>query len=408
MPAESLSLVGATGARALPVPSGTAAAPRARRQRARRQRADHPRATWVRRAARGGLWLVMLSVWCAAAHAEWDDGGAGGPPLDAPLFDSAIGDDATLPLWLDDPPLSVPPGEPLPDLPGDDRPHSGSPLVDEPPLSTGADPYQPAWRESLPDELPPLGSPRGLEGLADDSSPGETDWPAGASAPDVIVLPGNDLETWCAPLFSIWRILRPPARYRGPGEPLLRSSWQNRPLSASWFMGAIWGDELIDRRVRQGEGFIGGYQLGWDFDEYFGAETRFVFGSMEIHNEYGAQGRRGNDILVWDVDLLYYPWGDARWRPYLLFGLGIFQVDFDDDLNERVMRNVLSLPLGVGLKYRWNQRIALRLEVLDNMALGGGSQLDDMHNVSLTGGMELRFGGRRPSYWPWNPSNRIW
>ena len=39
---------------------------------------------------------------------------------------------------------------------------------------------------------------------------------------------------------------------------------------------------------------------------------------------------------MWDLDLLYYPWGDTQWRPYLLIGLGTARVDFIDRLSVTV------------------------------------------------------------------------
>ena len=66
------------------------------------------------------------------------------------------------------------------------------------------------------------------------------------------------------------------------------------------------------------------------------------------------------------------------------------------------------MPFGFGLKVRCiRDWLALRLEMLDNVAFGSAG-LDTMHNITLTGGVEVRFGGPRKSYWPWNPDRYLW
>jgi hypothetical protein len=231
--------------------------------------------------------------------------------------------------------------------------------------------------------------------------------------------------------------LHPSGRHRGLGHPLHCESWLYRPFSAGWFMGMVQGSPLVhDGRdasgdfrggVGQQRGFFGGYRLGWDFDYYWGCETRFGFGSIELFDTAAAkqaqqlrdahlapairnryEHRRDTDLFVWDLDLLYYPWGDATWRPYLMIGLGTTHVNFEDRMGHTWKDTVFGMPLAVGLKYRCNDWLALRFEIADNMAFGGGSGLETLHNLSITGGMEVRFGGTRKAYWPWNPGRYYW
>ena len=220
-------------------------------------------------------------------------------------------------------------------------------------------------------------------------------------------------------------------RHRGIGQPLLRESWRYRPLSAGWFMGAMQGSPLIDDWVEQKEGFFAGYRLGWDYDHYWGCEMRLAFGSVALDDSQRAKdaqaaaddargipaddpirnrfdARRDSNVVLWDLDLLYYPWGDAAWRPYLMAGLGTARIDFVDRLSVVLDKTVFALPLACGLKYRWNDRLALRLELADNIAFGGSSGLNTLHNLSLTAGVEIRFGGTRKAYWPWNPGRHYW
>ena len=203
-----------------------------------------------------------------------------------------------------------------------------------------------------------------------------------------------------------------------PGE-----SWLQRPLSAGWFMGVLHGSRLVDDWVGQREGFFAGYRLGRDFNHSWGAEMRFAFGSVglfdsqaarrqaeTIHGEQWNQRydqRRDCQVFLWDVDLLYYPWGDAVWRPYLSVGLGTAEVRFEDRLARRWNKTLLAMPLAIGLKRRCSDCVAVRLEVADNIAFAGGG-INTLNNISLTGAVEIRFGGSRRAYWPWNPGRHYW
>jgi hypothetical protein len=218
-------------------------------------------------------------------------------------------------------------------------------------------------------------------------------------------------------------------RHQGVGRPLDRESWRYRPFSAGWMMGMVEGSPLIGDWVGQGAGFFGGYRFGWDFDHYWGCETRFAFGSVELFDSDRAKQaqqtadallnlsadnpylsrfdqRRDGELSLWDVSFLYYPWGDAAWRPYWLMGLGTVNVRFMDRLSRHFSTTKLGMPIAWGMKYRANDWLVFRFEVADNMAFGGG--VNTLHNLSVTGGLEVRFGGTRTVYWPYTPGRHYW
>ena len=220
-------------------------------------------------------------------------------------------------------------------------------------------------------------------------------------------------------------------RRQGMGQPLRRESWRYRPFSAGWLMGLMLGSPLIDDWIGMKEGFVGGYRLGWDFDHRWGCEMQFGFASVGLYDSDRAkqaqlaadallnlaaddpyltrfEQRRDADVSLWDIHFLYYPWGDATWRPYGSIGLGSAHVRFMDRLGDRYSKSFLGLPLALGLKYRCNDWLALRLEVSDNMAFGGGPGFNMLHNLSATGGLEVRFGGTRKVYWPYSPGRHYW
>ena len=236
-------------------------------------------------------------------------------------------------------------------------------------------------------------------------------------------------------------LIRPEGRHRGLGHPLLRESWLFRRFSAGWFMGMAQGGDLIeDRFGRNGEfsggvamqrGFVGGYRLGWDSDYYWGGEMRFAFASAEIVDTPLAQAaqqaadteagiaaddpwrrrfeqRRDASLLQWDADLLYYPWGDSQWRPYLAVGLGTGRIRLTDRLSHRYDAYLFTVPMAIGLKYRYNDRLALRADLTDYIAHQRRERFSTLHTFAATLGVEVRFGGTRTAYWPWNPGRHYW
>jgi hypothetical protein len=255
-----------------------------------------------------------------------------------------------------------------------------SPLVEPPPLTVAP---------SIPDRA-------GAVLLHDTAAqPGHVRHPEAAPFDDLLLLP---------------KMLRPSRydRHQGEGEPLLGASWLNRPYYTGFFLGALHGDTLIPGEINQSIGFFGGFRLGWDYDTYWGLETRLGFSELGLDfiDEPSVDGA-ATDIVIWDTSLVYYPWGDSRWRPYLSLGIGLVDYDFIDAVGLRHSDAVVGVPWGVGLKYRHSDWIALRFDLLDNVAFGGKAGFETMNNLSLTGGLEFRFGGTRKSYFPWNSSRTI-
>jgi len=189
------------------------------------------------------------------------------------------------------------------------------------------------------------------------------------------------------------------------GEPLVGTSWRNRPYHVDFFIGGIQGDDPIDGRVLAGSGFIGGVRLGGDFNDHWGLELRYATTDIDMAYTTGPSART-LDEQFFDVHAMYYPWGDTRWRPYFSVGGGVAQFTFFDEQNRHINDSSLHLPIGAGIKYYWRPWAALRFDLHNNIALGGAT-VDFLNSVSFTAGVEWRFGGRRRSYYPYNPSIRL-
>lgn len=292
------------------------------------------------------------------------------------------------------------------------------PLGDEDPLQ-----FQPQIRPA------PNAKPSPLEDLAPSLSPlGDPANPVpGQEIADPAEMIPNGLESYASPRF----FRRSEERYLGPGRPLIQESWSFRPFSLGGVFGLVQGSPLIDDWIRENQGVLGGVQLGWDTTPYWGFETRFAWAKVEVIDSDRAiaaqiakddaaglsetdpfrnrfNGRRYNRVFFWDAHALYYPWGDSALRPYLMVGLGATAMSFMDRTDVSYKDTLFTVPFGVGMKYWMNEFLAARIEAADFMAFGGGQTLEFIHNVTVIGGLEFRFGGSRRAYWPWNPGRHYW
>ena len=198
-----------------------------------------------------------------------------------------------------------------------------------------------------------------------------------------------------------------PERHIGLGQPLMGTSWLNRPMFGGVFYGGVLMNDLVSNRVDQGDTAFMGLRLGFDFDHYWGLEGRYAFARPELTDGQGAPlPDHGRDYFT-DVSLVHYPFGDSRWRPYLSLGLGFQTFRFNDDLHRRVSESLFSMPLGTGIKYFYGPWCSLRFDLVDNIAIGN-AHVSGMHNVSFLAGVEYRFGGRRQSYYPWHNNTAYW
>ena len=92
--------------------------------------------------------------------------------------------------------------------------------------------------------------------------------------------------------------------------------------------------------------------------------------------------------------------GDARWRPFFTAGVGWSDFYFNDDRGSRHLDTVGMIPFGIGLKYLCTERIAVRVDLIDEMTFGGGV-LGNFHYVALAAGLEVRY-GHRLIHMPWH------
>ena len=189
--------------------------------------------------------------------------------------------------------------------------------------------------------------------------------------------------------------------------PLNFSSWLNRPFHVDWFAGPLLSDSPNKTmNVKQTNALFGGLRFGWDFDYYWGAEWRFGWSDPEIFYE-GSSVKQPGQYWVSDVNIIYYPWGDTRVRPFFVTGIGISEVGSIHNDGGGLEANLLGTPFGLGIQFQQTPWLAWRAEIMDNLAWGSEG-VSTTHNVSFTAGMNIRYGARKPSYWPWRTSRHSW
>jgi hypothetical protein len=193
----------------------------------------------------------------------------------------------------------------------------------------------------------------------------------------------------------------PPAR-----PPMMRESWQFRPFNLSIFEGALLVTPPIPA-FRNGAGFLTGFRVGWDFATHFGGETRFGFSKVFLLDAARSTEIGYEKIFYFDANLLYYPLGDTKWRPFFSLGGGLADVQIVS--NSSLHPTAFNMPFGGGIKYRYGSRVAFRFDIRDNLTFSGSGGLRTLNNAEFLGGIEFHFGGgERRSYWPWNPSRHWW
>jgi hypothetical protein len=284
------------------------------------------------------------------------------------------------------------------------------PQPPSPPKRSVLEPVTPRWLEEEAPEPPEATA--APQNLAPDFLSPPSGGPGPEAMPEELAPPGVAGAVLDADA------LLPPARRRlfdhmpriGPArQPLMRDSWQFRPFNISIFEGALFATAPVVPEFRNSVGYLTGFRVGWDFATHFGGETRFGFSKVFLLDATRSTDIGYEKIFYFDSNLLYYPFGDTKWRPFFSIGGGLADVLIVGNSIGTLHPDTFNLPFGGGIKYRYGSRVAFRADIRDNLTFSGNGGLRTMNNLELLGGIEFHFGGgERRSYWPWNPSRHWW
>jgi hypothetical protein len=174
-----------------------------------------------------------------------------------------------------------------------------------------------------------------------------------------------------------------------PGDLVEDSYFLRRPWHAGFFFGTMDGDTLTTG-VDQASDWFWGLRLGNDFAPHWGWEARSGFFHPNLM--YATDPDRRDFARDWflDLNVLHYPWGDTRLRPFWSIGLGAARFQFADDELRNIDEWVIDLPLAIGLKYHYQPWLTLRGELGDTIILGH-QHIYGMNNLSFTVGAEVHW-----------------
>jgi hypothetical protein len=231
--------------------------------------------------------------------------------------------------------------------------------------------------------------------------------PAGESQPAPFGEPPAPPGYWSGMGWLGLRHSHTHSRNVGLGGPLVGTSWLNRPFYVGVDIGQLWMMQSVEDSVSNDIDLFGGVFVGCDWDHYWGNELAFHWATPELINSQAPSANRTDSLFIWSYNVMYYPWGDSEIRPYWRVGIGNTHVDFPLDSGSRHDEWLFTMPIGLGIKCPVRRWLALRAELTDHLAFGDGD-VRTQNNLTLTCGLEWRFGAHPRSYWPWHPSRHIW
>ncbi len=231
------------------------------------------------------------------------------------------------------------------------------------------------------------------------------------SAPSTLVPP--QVEPSCARSTAVTSERVPPVSGVGDSKPISTAPpavepavasdgyrWRDHPFSGGYFAGAIAGDPFHSGHGDDAVGLAISKRYGWDFAEHWGLETKLTDAWLNNSTRFNPSDTQIERALFWDASLMYYPWENTRFRPFVTLGAGMANFNVNDSQNQHVSRVLADVPFGLGFKYPIRDWLALRADLVDNLTIGGGG-LPTMNNVVLMGGVEIRFGDLRKHFLPW-------
>ena len=297
-------------------------------------------------------------------------------------------------------------------------PHNmmGNPAMQEQQL------YQMLLQELARQQAEARGSEGDEEDIDESRRQADANWTLNNLVPVRVSSPLGETLLVCAKTVSPFNT--PSGPDKGVGMPLVGKSWLDHPYYFGGFVGCISGSELVSGMIDQKNGASGGFTFGYNFSDYWGLESRLHFAAIDIRDTAYAQQlfeeawndelgvmppftTRTNELTILDAAIHYYPLGNAKWRPYFKYGLGVGRQNYVNTFGFENTSNIVTMPMGVGMRYWWNERIAIQMDLHNNIVFASGNT-KTQHNIAFTMGLTYAFGNSRRTapvhYWPATPS----
>ncbi len=208
---------------------------------------------------------------------------------------------------------------------------------------------------------------------------------------------------WIPPSGVVAQTLGQALRHELVAWPVVSEPWEQRPWEASFRVAALWGDNIVGQQLRLETDALWEFSLARRWKPYWTWELRWAWSQPDVASYTGVKLPRA-DAILFDLAARRTVFESQHWRWSLLLGVGGATFSFVDEAGTPLDQTVWQFPLGLGMEYRWDDHLSLNAQLRNHVVLGGGHGLETMHLVSLGLGVEYRFGGSLPSYWPWTPS----
>ncbi len=208
---------------------------------------------------------------------------------------------------------------------------------------------------------------------------------------------------WIPPSGVVMQTLDQVLQHELVAWPVVSEPWEHRPWEASFRLAAFWGDNIISKQLRLETDALWEFSLARRWKPYWTWELRWAWSQPKVTTYPGAELPRA-DVILFDLAARRTVFESRHWRWSLLLGVGGATFSLIDVAGVSRDQTVWQFPMGLGMEYRWDDHLSLTMQLRNHMVLGDGFGLETMHLVSLGLGLEYRFGGSVPSYWPWTPS----
>ena len=152
------------------------------------------------------------------------------------------------------------------------------------------------------------------------------------------------------------------------------------------------GYSFFEKRQNLEASPVFGGRLGYNFTNYLGIEGSGEFSRSEVDDRSTRFSKQGQytspiedvNVTRYYLDLIYTFMPESKFNPFVVAGYGA--TNLHPKINNK---NMSTLDYGVGAKYWLAERVALRLDVRDNMIFD-----EHIHNVETTLGVVVAMGGK--------------
>lgn len=147
------------------------------------------------------------------------------------------------------------------------------------------------------------------------------------------------------------------------------------------------GGYLFDKDQKVGNAPVYGISLGYNITKHFGVEAsgEYVSTNYDLPVADSRSSNVGNYRLDGIINLI----PDSRFVPFIFAGFGGQSIDYPKGVPNRA---ATAVDYGAGLKYFFNDRIALRADVRQIYIFD-----DSRKDIEYTLGLSFFFGGSKPA-----------